>query len=225
LSALAPALAAALLASGGAVDEIGQIAKAEAALKGTTLDEKSVLALAGQRARRKGKALVLILDNGRALHLIDDDNCVPDDPEHADCPSYALAAFLPAHGVFVLRAEYAEAYDFVLVETANGIQHKIDGPPHYSPDGKRFLTCRVDEMNGGGAAIWRVAPGRYVQEWKDGHNSICGGWKNNDTVGIGFFGIGAFDDVPGGKPRQVEAVRNGKSWQLRGYNPVLKARP
>jgi hypothetical protein len=209
LSALALTLVAALLASGGAADEAGQIAKAEASLTGTTLDEKSVLALIGQRARREGKVLVLILDNGRALHLIDDNNCVPDDPEHADCPNYTLEAFLPSHGVFVLRAEYAEAYDFVLVETANGMQHKIDGPPHYSPDGKRFLTCRVDEMNGGGSTIWRVAPGRYVQEWHDDRMSVCGRWKDNDSVAVGVY-----DAEPSGKPRAMTLTHKSDTWQL-----------
>jgi len=175
-----------------------------------------VLALAGPRARREAKSLVLVLDGGKTLRLSDGKCAASDEP----CPRYSLAAFLPSHGVFVVRKDEVEAYDYVLVDMSDGHRHVVDGPPHYSPDGKRFITCRVDEMNGGGSTIWRVASGRYVQEWQDQRMSVCGGWKDDDTAAAGIY-----DDVPGGKPRPAMIARKGGAWQLREEADVLKARP
>ncbi|HEX4862275.1 MAG TPA: hypothetical protein VFV07_13640, partial [Rhizomicrobium sp.] len=140
--------------------------------------------------------------------------------EEEGCPTYHLAAFLAGRGVFVVWKLYEDGYDFLLIETANGRQHQVDGPPHYSPDGQRFVTCRVDEMNGGGTAIWHVVPGRYVREWQDDRMSECGDWKNNGEVAVGIY-----DGVPSGKPHSVTVVRTGDRWQLRRGADVLKARP
>ena len=186
--------------------EAAQIAGAEAALVGGKPVEKNVLALARGRARREAKSLVLVLDGGKTLRL-SDGKCAP---EEQPCPSYSLVAFLPSHGVFVIWKNEYEAYDFILIEIASGRQHTVDGPPHYSPDGTRFVTCRIDEMNGGGTTIWRVASGRYVQEWQDERMSVCGRWRDN-----GAFQLGVYDDVPSGKSRPAMVVRNGTGWQLR----------
>ena len=180
--------------------ETTQIDAAEKALNseepGTA--EKAALALAGPRAHREKGALTLVLDGGKPVRF-SDTGC---GHEEEGCPAYHLAAFLPSHGVFVVRKVYEDGYEFLLIETANGKQHSIDGPPHYSPDGSRFVTCRVDEMNGGGTAIWRIAPGRYVREWQDERQSQCGRWKSNDEVAVGIY-----DDVPTGKPRSVAVAR------------------
>lgn len=199
-------------------DETAQIDKAEAALKSAPADtaEKTALAVAGPRAARKKGALVLVLDDGKPL-TFSDTGC---GHEEEGCPAYHLSAFLPSHGVFVVLKVYEDGYGFLLIETANGKRHEVDGPPHYSPDGQRFVTCRVDEMNGGGTAIWRVAPGRYVQEWKDERQSECGVWKSNGEVAVGIY-----DDVPSGKPHSVTVVHAGERWQLRQGADMLKARP
>lgn len=164
------------------------------------------MALAGPHARREGRALVLVLDNGKSLRFTDG-KCVADEEP---CPSYSLAAFLPSHGVFVVKKEEYEAYDVLLVEMANGKQHIVDGPPHYAPDGTRFVTCRVDEMNGGGTTVWHVAAARYLQEWQDERMSVCGRWRDDAT-----FEVGVYDDVPTGKPRPALLMRKGQGWQLR----------
>lgn len=205
MSALVPALVAALLTSGAAEDEIGQIAKAESGLTGTATNEKSVLALAGSRAKHEKGGLVLRLDDGKSVRL--GDGCKPSEEE--PCPSYLLAAYLPSRGVFVVEKNEVESYDFLLIEMANGKQHTVDGPPHYSPDGKRFVTCRVDEMNGGGTRVWRVAPGRYGQEWADDRMSVCDNWKDKDT-----FALGVYAAEPSGKPRAMTLTHKGDAWQL-----------
>jgi hypothetical protein len=209
------ALALAALAPGS---ESAQIATAEAELHSTEPDttEKTALALAGPRAHREKGALVLVLDGGKQVRL-SDTGCGHDEE---GCPMYRLSAFLPSHGVFVVMKTSDDAYAFLLIETANGTQHIIDGPPHYSPDGSRFVTCRVDEMNGGGTTVWRVAPGRYVKEWGDERMSECGSWKGNDA-----FELGIYDAEPSGKPRHSTLLRTGEHWQLRQGADVLKARP
>jgi hypothetical protein len=195
------------LAAFSPASEATQIANAEAALTGGPPIEKNVLALAGSRARREAKSLVLVLGAAKSVRF-SDDKCAP---EEQPCPAYTLAAFLPSQGVFVVRKDEYEDYDYVLVETANGKQHTIEGPPHYSPDGTHFVTCRIDEMNGGGTTIWRVvAARRYVKEWKDDHMSVCGRWRDKDT-----FQLGVYNGVPMGKLHASMVVRNGSGWQLR----------
>jgi hypothetical protein len=206
------------LAAISPASETAQIDAAEKALKSASSDrmEKTALALAGPRAHREKGALVLVLDDGKPLRF-SDTGCAH---AEAGCPTYRLAAVLPSHGVFVVWKVYEDGYDFLLIETANGKQHQIDGPPHYSPDGSRFVTCRVDEMNGGGTAIWRIAPGRYVREWQDERMSECGSWKSDAEVAVGIY-----DDVPTGKPHPVTVVHAGERWQLRQGADMLKARP
>lgn len=186
--------------------EAAQIADAEAALVSDKPVEKNVLALAGGRGRREAKSLVLVLDDGKTLRL-SDGKCAQ---EEQPCPSYSLAAFLPSHGVFMVRKDEYEAYDYLLIEIANGKEHTIDGPPHYSPDGTRFVTCRIDEMNGGGTTVWRVTSGHYVQEWQDERMSVCGRWRDK-----GAFQLGVYDNEPNGKPRAATVVRSSSGWQLR----------
>jgi hypothetical protein len=198
-------LSVALTAVSPASEDI-QIANAEAALMGKEDVKPDPLTLAGPRARVEKDALVLTLDDGKAVRLRN--NCTVTEEE--PCANYKLAAFLLSRGVFVVEKLEDESHDIILIEMANGKQHTVDGPPHYSPDGKRFLTCRVDEMNGGGSTLWRVAPGRYVQEWKDDRMSVCGRWKDNDTVGLGVYAA-----EPSGKPRAMALVHTGDSWQLR----------
>jgi hypothetical protein len=193
------------LAAVSPASEDAQIASAEAALTGKGI-KQNALVLVGSRVQREKGALVLVLDDGKSLRL--GEGCKPTEEE--PCPSYTLAAFLPSHSVFVVEKNEVESYDFLLIEMANGKQHTIDGPPHFSPDGKRFLTCRVDEMNGGGATIWRVAPGRYMQEWKDDRMAVCGPWKDNDSVSLGVY-----DAEPSGKPRAMTLSHKGDTWQLR----------
>jgi len=204
-----------------AVSPASESAQIDAAEKALTSEEPgtaetAALALAGPRARREKGALTLVLDGGKPLRF-SDTGC---GHEEEGCPVYHLAAFLPSHGVFVVRKVYEDGYEFLLIETANGKQHEIDGPPHYSPDGSRFVTCRVDEMNGGGTAIWRIAPGRYVREWQDERQSVCGRWKSGSE-----FAVGIYDDVPSGKPHSFTVARTGEHWQLRQGADVLKARP
>jgi hypothetical protein len=196
------------LAAVSPASEDAQIVNVEAALTGADVKENA-LALAGSRARTEKDALVLTLDDGKTVRLRN--SCTVTEEEA--CANYKLAAFLPSRGVFVVEKLEDENHEIILIEMGNGKQHTVDGPPHYSPDGKRFVTCRVDEMNGGGSTIWRVAPGRYVKEWHDDRNSICGRWKDNNTVEVGLY-----DAEPSGKPRQVEALRTGESWQLHGGN-------
>jgi hypothetical protein len=193
------------LAAVSPASEDAQIVNVEAALTGADVKENA-LALAGSRARTEKDALVLTLDDGKTVRLRN--SCTVTEEEA--CANYKLAAFLPSRGVFVVEKLEDENHEIILIEMANGKQHTVDGPPHYSPDGKRFLTCRVDEMNGGGAAIWRVAPGHYVQEWKDDHNSVCGRWKDNDSVAVGVY-----DAEPSGKPRAMTLSHKGDAWQLR----------
>jgi hypothetical protein len=205
LRTLAASLVAVLLASGAAADEAGQIAKAEAALTGADSNEKSVLALAGARAHREKGVLVLTLDNGKSARLGEGCKATEEEP----CATYSLAAFLPSDGVFVVEKNEVESYNILLIEMATGTQHTVDGPPHYAPDGKRFVTCRVDEMNGGGTRVWRVATGRYVQEFADDRMSVCGNWKDDDT-----FALGVYPAEPSGKPRPMTLTHKGDAWQL-----------
>lgn len=197
-------LSFALAAVVSPASEDAQIAGAETALTGK--DVNHALALAGARAKSEKGALVLVLDDGRSIRLGGGCKSTEEEP----CPSYALAAFLPSRGVFVVEKTEVESYDFILIEMANGKQHTVDGPPHFSPDGKRFLTCRVDEMNGGGSTMWRVASGRYVQEWKDERMSVCGRWKDNDAAEIGVY-----EAEPSGKPRAMTLAHKGDAWQLK----------
>ena len=55
-----------------------------------------------------------------------------------------------------------------------------------------------------------TAPRWYVQEWKDDRNSVCGRWKDNDTVGLGVYAA-----EPSGKPRNMTLLHKGDAWQLR----------
>ncbi len=198
-------LLALALAAVSPASEDAQIANAEATLAGKDV-KPDPLTLVGQRARVEKDALVLTLDDGKTLRLRN--SCAVTEEE--SCANYKLAAFLPSRGVFVVEKLEDESHEIVLIEMANGKQHTVDGPPHYSPDGKRFVTCRVDEMNGGGTRVWRVAPGRYVQEWQDEHNSICGSWKDNDA-----FALGVYDAEPSGKPSAKTLTHKGDTWQLR----------
>jgi hypothetical protein len=199
--------------------ENAQIATAEKALHSDSLAikaEKTALALAGSRAARQKDALVLVLDDGKRLRLLNQDCAVKDEL----CPNYQLAAFLPSRGVFLVEIIYLEAYDFLLIEMANGQRHEISGPPHYSPDGQRFVTCRLDEMSGGGTDIWRVASGRYVHEWQNEWMSQCGRWRSNSEVEIGVY-----RELPLENPRPALVVRRGQRWELRQGMDMLKARP
>ena len=199
--------------------EDAQIATAEKALQSDAVAlkaEKTALALAGSRAGREKGTLVLALDDGRRVRLSDLSCANKDEP----CPIYRLAAFLPSRGVFLVDKIYMEAYDFLLIEIANGRQHEISGPPHYSPDGQRFVTCRVDEMNGGGTDIWRIASGRYVHEWQNDWMSQCGRWRSNSEVEIEVESPQASD-----KLHPALVVRAGEHWELRQGLDMLKARP
>ncbi|HTT98386.1 MAG TPA: hypothetical protein VMF58_10075 [Rhizomicrobium sp.] len=186
--------------------EDAQIANAEAELMGKDDVKPDPLTLAGSRARVEKDTLVLTLDDGKTVRLRNRCTVAEEEP----CANYKLAAVLPSRGIFVVEKLEDENHEILLIEMANGKQHSVDGPPHFSPDGKRFLTCRVDEMNGGGAAVWRVAPGRYVQEWKDDRNSVCGRWSGNDSVTVGVYAA-----EPSGKPRPMTLVHKGDTWQLR----------
>jgi hypothetical protein len=193
LSAVSPAM------------EDAQIKGAESALAGEDV-KPNPLTLAGSRAHMEKGVLVLTLDDVKAIRL--GNGCTV--TEDGTCATYKLAAFLPSHNVFVVEKVEDESYDIIVIEMANGKQHTVDGPPHYAPDGKRFVTCRVDEMNGGGTRVWRVAAGRYVQEFADDRMSVCGSWKDNDT-----FALGVYPAEPSGKPRPMTLTHKGDVWQLR----------
>ena len=170
------------LPPGAEAQEIADADAAQYEFAGMRSVEGKVLPLAARVAKRGTYDLVLTLESGKTVAFVDSPLCAHENWER-DCVRYVLQAWLPSRHAFVVSELKDEAGRYWLVDTASGARLAIDGPPHFSPDGARFVTFDNDEENDAdGIRIWVRKGQGYESEWNRVQIADFVRWDGNDRI-------------------------------------------
>ncbi|HEX4860743.1 MAG TPA: hypothetical protein VFV07_05865 [Rhizomicrobium sp.] len=165
--------------------EVQEIADADAAqyeFAGMRAVEGKVLPLAARVVKRGAYDLTLTLEDGKTIDFADSPLCARENWEH-DCVRYVLQAWLPSRHAFVVSEMKDEAGRYWLVDARSGAKLAIGGPPHFSPDGARFVTFDNDEENDAdGIRIWVRKGAGYESEWNREQIADFVRWDGNDRI-------------------------------------------
>jgi hypothetical protein len=161
--------------------------------------------------KRKKNQLMIRLDNGTLLTLVNKGNPKYDDTSMAN---FSYIEYLPAIGYHLVHVMYYEGDSYVLINGKDGKKTDIQNIPIISPDNLRFVTASSDleaEYNPTEIQIWRITAGGLFKEFSfkpSGWGPESPRWKNQNEVSITKVFLS-------NRPSEVVSIRQGqKGWQL-----------
>jgi hypothetical protein len=168
-------------------------------------------------ASRKGDVLILRLDNGVTKTFRSNPKaCYGDNTEK--CNVTTLIGYMSPQHMFVLRGSVYELTRYGLVGGRNGQVVGLEGEPHLSPDGKRFVVVAVaDEMNGWerDVAIFSESSFPPRLEWSyktEAPPDVYAiysfvGWDGNDRISLRV--------TSGGREVETDVTLTAEGWKIR----------
>lgn len=173
--------------------------------------ESICLAALGGLVRRSGALLTIRLENGKTTTIGDPDRC-------KSCVEYRLLGYLPARHAIVLSAQFWEWRNYALLDRRSGNLAHLDGEPHFSPDGKRFVVAtRVNEMlpdtNEHLLAVYAASDPPKLEWSYTGEFSVFKfkSWDGNHRINLV---VGKWTDADGDPGRNSVLLRTGEGWRL-----------
>jgi hypothetical protein len=145
-------------------------------------------------AQRRGDRLVLTLDDGRRVAVVDRRSADADD---TDAALHALIAVLDAPRLFHLRTTFYEGAQTLLVGRSSGRRWVVGGDAiEPSPDGLRVVAWSArNGYDDGALEVWRLDGDRLVLEFR----GLTDTWWPRAVRWIDASTIG-FERVAGGDP-------------------------
>lgn len=99
--------------------------------------ENDCLAKLQGKASRRGRTLILKLENGKSKTFMDSKNCAT---EEVNCTEFTLRTYRPAQGVYVVHWSAWEGGGLRLVSAKTGEELELPDDLHFSPSGNRFVV-------------------------------------------------------------------------------------
>jgi hypothetical protein len=107
-------------------------------------EEPGCLVQFSDRVTRQGDDLTFKLDNGKTKLITSNPKACDDAPVDA-CVIYQLVGYVRQSRQFVLRVLYYESEFVHLVSQSTGAVTELEGYPHPSPGGRRFVTVAASD--------------------------------------------------------------------------------
>jgi hypothetical protein len=136
------------------------------------------------------------------------------DPGAEGCITYALTAYLPASGLFLVGFEEHETGGFLAVEIKDGATFKLASQPVFSPSGQRLVSTDPSEDRSYDVTVWSRYQGQWIDQLRLSHRdedrTVWGvpRWTGEDLVTCPITG--------GGDPASGDAklMWDGQGWQV-----------
>jgi hypothetical protein len=156
------------------------------------LAEAAVIQSTEGRVQRNGPELILRAANGTSQTLADQEQCgnngEPADEDH--CEYHRLFAYLPDRHAFIVKNSYFEGGSVTWIDERNGQSVRIEGEPHLSPDGRRFLSLDASQDHPYVIQIWRLTDAMPILEWENQPIDAVGyeftGWNSDTEVELKY---------------------------------------
>lgn len=123
--------------------------------------EPSELAKSENFAERNGEILLLHLESGRSVSLLNRDSC----DSFENCLIYVYRGLLADKQFFLVDARFYEGGRTLLFSRKTGEQFDIKGEPNLSPNGKFIVVASDDELGDPGVYLWEISNGILIQRF------------------------------------------------------------
>lgn len=148
--------------------------------------EAAVIHSTEGRVERNGPELILRAANGTSQVIADQEQCGNNGQpaDETQCEYHQLAAYLPDRHAFIVKNSNFEGGSVTWIDERTGQSVGVEGEPHLSPDGGRFLSLDASQEHPYVIQIWRLTDAMPVLEWESPPIDAVGyefaGW-NSDT--------------------------------------------
>ncbi len=184
--------------------------------------ESAVIAATDGQVQRNGPMLLFHSADGTSQTLIDQETCGADG-ESADenrCERHALFAYLPDRHAFIVKTSYLEGASFSWINQRNGQSVRVEGEPHFSPDGHRFVTVEASNERPYVIQVWRLTDAMPILEWESPPIEFVGyeftGWNSNDEVELKYTTWNDSKPQADLPARLVYSNTSDQPWALQG---------
>jgi hypothetical protein len=184
--------------------------------------EAAVIAATKGRVQRNGPTLLFHSADGTSQTLIDQEQCgadgQPADENH--CEHHALFAYLPDRHAFIVKTSAYEGGSFTWINERNGQSVRVEGEPHFSPDGGRFVAVEASNAAPYVIQVWRLTDAMPILEWESPPIATVGyeftGWNSDDEVELKYTIWNETKPQADLPARLVYSAANDPPWMLQG---------
>lgn len=112
-------------------------------------------------AARNGQTLVLHLESGKSIDLLNLDSC----NSYENCLVYVYRGLIADKQFFLVNANLYEGGTTLLFSRKTGEKYAIIGEPNVSPNGKYIVAASDDEGGDPGVYLWEIGNGLLIQRF------------------------------------------------------------